>query len=215
MLNDSGAKVLIVGTELKPTIDKIRDELHQRRAHHRGHPRGRRRRRVRSACWPRRPPSDRGDDVEPDDVCIIMYSSGTTGRPKGVAADPGQPDRAHGQRARGLGIRRGRQEHGRRCRCSTSAARPTSSSASTTACPSVMTRDVDGASLAGAILQGRQPDLPGARGARQGAGVRSGRGQAVRRAEDLRVRRVADAACRCCARRWRRGRTPTSSRRTG
>ena len=27
MLNDSGAKVLFVGAELKPTIDKIRDKL--------------------------------------------------------------------------------------------------------------------------------------------------------------------------------------------
>ncbi len=27
MLNDSGAKVLIVGAELKPGVDKIRDKL--------------------------------------------------------------------------------------------------------------------------------------------------------------------------------------------
>src|SRR5690606_9371077 len=41
---------------------------------------------------------------------------------------------------------------------------------------------------------GRQPNLPGARGAGQGARVRRGRGETVRRAQDVRLRRVPDAA---------------------
>ena len=61
---------------------------------------------------------------------------------------------AHPQRPRGLGLRRPATRTWSRCRCSTSAARRTCCSGSTTACPSVMTRDPDGASLAGAILQG-------------------------------------------------------------
>lgn len=31
-------------------------------------------------------PTQRGADVEPGDVCMVMYSSGTTGRPKGLSA---------------------------------------------------------------------------------------------------------------------------------
>ena len=47
VLNDSGAKLLIVGKELKGNVDKIRDKLTNVERRHRGHPRGRGRRRVR------------------------------------------------------------------------------------------------------------------------------------------------------------------------
>ena len=47
VVNDSGAKVLFVGTELMPTIEAIRDRLPQRREDHHGHPGRRRGRRVR------------------------------------------------------------------------------------------------------------------------------------------------------------------------
>ena len=152
VLNDSGAKVLIVGKELKPNVDKIRDKLTNVEHVIEVTPEGGTATSTRR-CWPRRHRSTAATDVDPDDVAIIMYSSGTTGRPKGVAADAGQPHRAHCQRARGLRVRRGRQEHGvdaavPRWRIVLRAVRHPRR------LPSVMTRDVDGAALAGAILKG-------------------------------------------------------------
>ena len=112
VLNDSGAKVLIVGAELKPAIDKIRDKLTSVEQIIEVTPDGGDGDEY-EAMLAAATPVDRGDDVEPDDVAIIMYSSGTTGRPKGVALDAGQPDRAHRERVRRLGARGGRQEPGR------------------------------------------------------------------------------------------------------
>ena len=120
VLNDSGAKVLIVGKELKPTIDKIRDELPNVEHIIEVTPEGGDDDEY-EAMLAAATPVGRGDDVEPDDVCIIMYSSGTTGRPKGVAAHPGQPDRAHGQRLTRVGNSTRATRTWSRCRCSTSA----------------------------------------------------------------------------------------------
>ncbi|HET8603910.1 MAG TPA: long-chain-fatty-acid--CoA ligase [Marmoricola sp.] len=150
-VNDSGAKVLFVGSELLPLVEKVRDRLpHVERV-------------VEVT-----PDGAEGDEYEallaaatasgrdpastPDDVCLVMYSSGTTGRPKGVMItqrnlvehtlntvffdwDPGDKHliamplfHVGGSSSVQLGIHLG---HG-----------------------TVMTREADGPSLAGAIMAG-------------------------------------------------------------
>jgi acyl-CoA synthetase (AMP-forming)/AMP-acid ligase II len=152
VLNDSGAKVLIVGKELKPNVDKIRDKLTNVEHVVEVTPEGADGDEY-EAMLAAATPVERGDDVEPDDVCIIMYSSGTTGRPKGVELtqanmiahtmnahegfefDPGDKNMVSmplfhvgGSSYVQFGLHDG--------------------------FPSVMTREVDGISLAGAILKG-------------------------------------------------------------
>jgi acyl-CoA synthetase (AMP-forming)/AMP-acid ligase II len=83
VINDCGAKVIIVGAELKDSIDAIRDKLthveHVITVTPEGAD-GDEYEAMLAAATPR----DRGADVSPDDVCVIMYSSGTTGNPKGI-----------------------------------------------------------------------------------------------------------------------------------
>src|SRR3954470_16671993 len=74
VLNDSGAKVLIVGAELKPGVEKIRDKLthvaHLVEVTADGAEGDEYEAMLASAS-----PVDRSADVEADDVAIIMYSS--------------------------------------------------------------------------------------------------------------------------------------------
>ncbi|WP_299050589.1 long-chain-fatty-acid--CoA ligase [uncultured Nocardioides sp.] len=152
VVNDSGARVLLVGTELLGQVEAVRDRLtHVERV-------------VAltpdgadgdeyEALLAGADPVDRDPAVEPGDTCLVMYSSGTTGRPKGVmlsqanmvahtlnahdgwAFDPGDKNMVSmplfhvgGSSYVLFGIHDG--------------------------VPSVMTRDPDGASLAGAIMAG-------------------------------------------------------------
>jgi acyl-CoA synthetase (AMP-forming)/AMP-acid ligase II len=186
-----------------------------RRARHRGDPGRRATATSTRPGWPSSEPVDRSRTTStPDDVCLVMYSSGTTGHPKGVMLthanmvahtvnahdgwefEPGDKSmvamplfHVGGSSYVLFGIHDG--------------------------IPSVMTRDPDGASLAGAILAGRQPHLPGAGRAGAGAPGRTGRVACSGNAAHLHLRRLPDAACPCCAPRWRRGPRPTSSRSTG
>ncbi|MGY2873346.1 acyl-CoA synthetase (AMP-forming)/AMP-acid ligase II [Marmoricola sp. URHA0025 HA25] len=151
-VNDAGAKVLLVGSELMPLVDKLRDRLttveHVIEVTPDGADGD-----AYEALLAGATPVGRDPEMDPDDVCLVLYSSGTTGRPKGVmlsqrnmvehtvnahdgwAFDPGDKNlvamplfHVGGSSYVLFGIHDG--------------------------VPSVMTRDPDGPSLAGAILQG-------------------------------------------------------------
>ena len=82
-VNDSGARVLIVGSELMPLVEKIRDRLPAVEKVIEVTPDGAEGDEY-EAWLAASSPVSRPDDVDPDDTCLVMYSSGTTGHPKGV-----------------------------------------------------------------------------------------------------------------------------------
>ncbi len=151
VLNDCGATLLIVGAELADVVAKIGDRLTHVEHIIEVTPDGADGDEY-EAMLAAATPQGRGADVTPGDVAVIMYSSGTTGNPKGIRLTQANlvahtlhaatfqfaPDDKNmvsmplfhvgGSSYAQLGIHAG--------------------------IPSIMTREVDGASLAGAIFQG-------------------------------------------------------------
>ncbi|HET7666231.1 MAG TPA: long-chain-fatty-acid--CoA ligase [Mycobacterium sp.] len=151
VLNDSDAKVLILGKEFKPMIDKIRGDL-TNVTHIEVTPEGGEGDDY-EALLASATPVDRAADVESDDVSIIMYSSGTTGRPKGVELTQANLI-AHTLNGENLYT----FEPGDKNMVSMPLFHVGGSSYMQIGLhlgfPTVMTRDVDGMALAGAILKG-------------------------------------------------------------
>ena len=152
VINDCGAKLLVVGTELKASIDKIRDKLGTVERVVEVTPEGEDGDEY-EALLAEATPAQRSADVEPDDVCMVMYSSGTTGRPKGVALTQANV------LAHTINAHEGWDfDEGDKNMVSMPLFHVGGSSyvhfGIYDGVPSVMTREVDGASLAGAILQG-------------------------------------------------------------
>jgi acyl-CoA synthetase (AMP-forming)/AMP-acid ligase II len=82
-VNDSGARLLLVGSELMTLLDGIRDRLaaveHVVEVTPDGADGD-----AYEAMLDGATRLERRADVTPEDVCLVMYSSGTTGHPKGV-----------------------------------------------------------------------------------------------------------------------------------
>jgi acyl-CoA synthetase (AMP-forming)/AMP-acid ligase II len=82
-VNDVGSRLLLVGTELMPLVEKLRDRLPMVERVVEVTPDGAPGDEY-EALLAAATPVDRSPDVTPDDVVLVMYSSGTTGHPKGV-----------------------------------------------------------------------------------------------------------------------------------
>ncbi len=80
VINDSGSRIAFVGYELVESFNLVRDRLTTvEKVIVVGGPDD-----EFEAWLASHEPIDRDPAVTPDDVCVVMYSSGTTGRPKGV-----------------------------------------------------------------------------------------------------------------------------------
>lgn len=151
-VNDSGAKVLFVGRELMPTIEAIRDRLPNVQHVIEVTPEGGEDDPYEQFLAASTPCDD-GPDVLEDDVCLVMYSSGTTGRPKGVMLTHRNMVKHTINAHDGWGFEPGDKSM---------VAMPLFHVGGSSyvlfgihdGVPSVMTREPDAASLAGAILAG-------------------------------------------------------------
>lgn len=82
-VNDSGATVLFVGEELMSTVERVRDQLIHVTTVITVTPEGGDGDEY-EAFLADAEPLGRSEEVDEDDTCLVMYSSGTTGRPKGI-----------------------------------------------------------------------------------------------------------------------------------
>jgi acyl-CoA synthetase (AMP-forming)/AMP-acid ligase II len=151
-VNDSGAKVLVVGSELMPLIRTIEDRLTHVEHVLELTPDGAAGDEY-EALLAGAEPLERDPAVEAEDVCLVMYSSGTTGRPKGVMLTQANM-LAHTRNAHeGWAF-----DDGDKNMVSMPLFHVGGSSyvlfGINDGVPSVMTREADGASLAGAIMAG-------------------------------------------------------------
>ncbi|TAM85595.1 MAG: long-chain-fatty-acid--CoA ligase [Jatrophihabitans sp.] len=151
-VNDSGARVLVVGTGLLPLVGKLRDRIPRVEQVVEVTPDGGDGD-AYEALLASATPRGRSAETTPQDVCVVMYSSGTTGRPKGVMLTQANLI-AHTLNAHeGWGFEPGDKNM---------VAMPLFHVGGTSyiqfgvhdGVPTVMTREADGASLAAAIMAG-------------------------------------------------------------
>lgn len=151
-VNDCAAKVAFVGSELVPILEKVRDQLGSVVHVVEVTPDGAEGDEY-EAMLAAATPTGRADGTDPDDVCLVMYSSGTTGRPKGVMLTHRNMIKHTVNSHEGWGFDPGDKNL---------VAMPLFHVGGSSyvmfglydGVPSVMTREPDGTSLAGAIMQG-------------------------------------------------------------
>ncbi len=104
VINDCAAKVVFVGHQLLEQFELVRPRLeHVEKVIVVGGEHD-----EFDAWQAAATPADLQPFVDPDDVCVVMYSSGTTGPAQGRAAQPARDGRAQRQRPGRRGVRRRR-----------------------------------------------------------------------------------------------------------